>query len=138
MCIRDSSLMFLIAGVLVYFLPNIHVRESTGMKFKQVVRYTGREILANWHLIRTNHNLSFPIAQLTITQASLGVILALAPAMSLALLGTPIQNASHVLIIPAGIGMVLGVAMIGHLAKKYSKTRLIAVGLVVAGSALVL
>jgi MFS family permease len=133
-----TSVMFLAAALLIYFLPNIRVHESSGMPFKQVIKFTGREILANWRLIRANHNLSFPITQLTITQGCLGVILALAPALSIAVLGTPIQNASHFLIIPAGVGMILGVALIGTLAQQYTKTRLIAVGLIVAASALTL
>jgi predicted MFS family arabinose efflux permease len=133
-----TSVMFLAAAVLIYFLPNIRAHESDGMTLRQVVKLTGREIRANWELIRTNHNLSFPIIQLTITQGCLGVILALAPALSIAVLGTPIQNASHYLIIPAGVGMVLGVALIGQLAQQYTKTRLIAVGLIVAASALTL
>jgi predicted MFS family arabinose efflux permease len=64
--------------------------------------------------------------------------LALAPALSVALLGVPIKNASHVFIIPAGIGMVLGVMLIGRLVKYYTKIRLIAVGLIVAATALLL
>jgi MFS family permease len=131
-----TSVMFLLAGMLVSWLPSLHIQERSEVAFKQVVRLTGHEIVRNWRLIRSNHNLSFPITQLTITQASLGVILALAPALSVAVLGEPIQDASHVLIIPAGIGMVLGVVLIGHLAKRYSKTRLIAVGLIAAGAGL--
>ncbi|MDF2461239.1 MAG: arabinose efflux permease family protein [Candidatus Saccharibacteria bacterium] len=133
-----TATMFLFAGISCWFLPSIHVRESQGMPFKQIVKYTGREILNNWRVIRANHNLSFPITQLTITQASLGVILALAPALSVAVLGEPLRNSSHFLIIPAGIGMVLGVALIGRLVQSYTKTTLVAVGLIVAASALVL
>jgi MFS family permease len=133
-----TATMFFLAAAACWFLPSIHVRESQGMPFKQIVKYTGREIINNWRVIRANHNLSFPITQLTITQASLGVILALAPALSVAVLGTPLKNSSHFLIIPAGIGMVLGVALIGRLVQSYTKTTLVAVGLIVAASALVL
>jgi MFS family permease len=126
------------AAVLVWFLPNIHVKESAGMPFMRIVRYTGHEIVRNWRLIRSNHNLSFPIAQLTLTQASLGVLLALAPALALAVLHLPIQRTSHYLIIPAGLGMVLGVVAIGHLVKYFSKIRLISLGLLIASLALIL
>ncbi len=131
-----TSIMFAIACLLVLNLPSLHVKESAILPFRRVVRYTLREIRLNWHLIWSNHNLAFPIFQLTITQACLGVILALAPALSLALLGVPIQNASHVLVIPAGIGMILGVIAVGGLAKSFSKGRIVAVGLIVAGAAL--
>jgi len=133
-----ASIFFLLAGVLVSFLPSIHVKESNGMPFAKVIRYTGHEILRNWELIRTNHNLSFPILQLTITQACLGVLLALAPALAIAVLHTPIQDTSQYLIIPAGAGMVAGVVAIGQLVKHYSKSRVIAVGLIVAAAALIL
>jgi MFS family permease len=133
-----TAAMFALAGICVAFLPNIHVHESAGMPFAKVVRYTGREIVRNWRLIRSNHNLSFPILQLTITQASLGVLLALAPALALAVLHTQLQNASHYLIIPAGLGMVAGVVSISHLVRHYTKVRIVALGLVTAASALVL
>jgi MFS family permease len=122
----------------VSLLPGIHVKESVGMPFRRIMQYTMQEILANWRLIRHNHNLSFPITQLTITQSILGVILALAPALSLAILGIPIQHASHYLIFPAGIGMILGVVLIERITVRVSRTRVIAVGLLVAAVGLIL
>jgi MFS family permease len=133
-----TGLMFALASLCVLSLPSIHAPESAAMPLKRVVRYTVREINRNWELIRGNHNLSFPITQLTITQASLGVLLALAPALSVAVLHRPIQDASQYLVIPAGIGMVLGVVAIGRLVGRYSKSRVIAVGLTTAGAALIL
>jgi MFS family permease len=133
-----TSLMFGLAALCVVFLPSIQAKITTTMPLGRVARYTRDEILRNWRVIRSNHNLSFPILQLTLTQASLGVMLALAPALSVAVLHSPIQGASHYLIIPAGIGMVLGVVSIGRLAKRYAKVRLIAVGLIIGSSALTL
>jgi MFS family permease len=133
-----TSLMFLLAGALVSLLPSIKVVDKSVMPFWRIVRYTGHEILRNWNLIRRNHNLSFPILQLTITQASLGVLLALAPALAIAILHTPIQDTSQYLIIPAGAGMVAGIVCIGQLVKRYSKARVIAIGLEIAATALVL
>ncbi len=133
-----TALMFALAGTLVSFLPNIHVRQSNAMPFRRLIRYTGQEILANWRLIRTNHNLSFPITQLTITQSSLSVVLALAPALSIAILGIPIQHSSHYLIFPAGIGMIIGVVFIDRLTKKIPRIRLIATGFLVGATSLML
>ena len=133
-----TASMFALAAVLVSLLPRIKVYESSGMPFKRIVRYTGQEIMSNWRLIRSNHNLSFPILQLTITQSILGVILALAPALSVTILGVPLQNSAHFFVIPAGIGMVLGVILIERIAKRLSRIRIIAVGLLGAALALVL
>lgn len=131
-----TAIMFGAAAILVSLLPNIRVKETIVMPVKQVVSYTLREINNNWKLIRSKHNLSFPILQLTITQAMLGVIMALAPALSLVILGVPLERSSHILIIPAGIGMVLGVASIDRISRHVSHTRLIASGLVLGAVAL--
>ncbi len=130
--------MFGFAGVLVTMLPRIKVEQSKGMPFKRIVRFTIHEILANWKLIRSNHNLSFPILQLTITQTMLGVIMALAPALSIAILGLPLQHSSHFLIIPAGLGMVAGVVLIDRITPYLRPIKLIAVGIIAAAVALIL
>lgn len=130
--------MFIVATTLVALLPNIHVQEAASIPFRRIVRFTGREIRSNWHLIRSDHNLSFPILQLTLTQAILNVILALAPALSLAILGVQLKDSSHFFIIPAGIGMVLGVISIDRLTKRFTRTQIIAGGLILAAAALLL
>lgn len=133
-----TSIMFLLATLLVAALPTMKPRSRRSVKFWSIVKTTRHEVTRNWEIIRANHNLSFPILQLTITQAIVGVILALAPALSLAVLKTPIQNSSHVLIIPAGLGMILGVIAVGKLATKYPKVGLISVSLIIAASSLML
>ncbi len=133
-----TSIMFAIATVLVVFLPSIHTKQSVGMPFRRILSYTAQEITRNWQVIRSNHNLYFPITQLTITQAILGVLLALSPALSVAVLHRPLQHAFFYLIIPAGLGLVAGVVSVNHLVKYVSKTRLIALGLMVGAAALIL
>lgn len=133
-----TSLMFLIATLLVSTLPSMKARNHRSVTFWSIVKTTRKEVRQNWQIIRSNHKLSFPILQLTITQAIVGVILALAPALSLSVLKTPIQNASHVLIIPAGLGMILGVIAVGKLAGKYPKIGLISVSLIIGASSLLL
>lgn len=133
-----TAIMFGLAAVLVALLPSIAATTAKEAKFWRVVSSTGSEIRANWRLIRSKHNLSFPILQLTVTQAILNVILALAPALSLAVVGVPIQNSSHYLVIPAGVGMVLGVVLIDRITLYISRMRLVAVGLIVGATALIL
>ncbi len=133
-----TALMFAGAGLLTLALPSLKAASRKVVRLGGIVRTTVQEVNQNWRIIRSNRNLSFPIAQLTITQATVGVMLALAPALSLAVLHTPIQNASHVLVIPAGIGMVVGVLMLGRLAVGHTKVRLITVCLIVAAGMLVL
>ena len=128
-----TSIMFLLAGLLVTRLPNMQAVKHTAISLKQLVASTFTELKQNAKLIRSNTNLSFPILQLTVSQAIVGVILALAPALSLTILHRQIQNASQFLILPAGIGMVIGVVMIGYLSKYYKKAKIISDGLIAGG-----
>lgn len=130
--------MFALAAVLVALIPSIPATTEQGAQFWRTVRNTGKEVLRNWRIIRHTHGLAFPITQLTVTQSMLNVIMALAPALSLAIVGVPIQNASHYLIIPAGIGMITGVVVIDRLTKWMPRMRLIATGLIVGGASLML
>jgi predicted MFS family arabinose efflux permease len=131
-----TSIMFVLAGVLCWFLPDLHTKQSAGMPLARIARFTLREINNNWKLIRTTHNLAFPIAQLTIGQTLLAVIMALAPALSIALLGLPIQHSSHYLIIPAGLGLIVGVIVVDWLTKRYTKFQVVTVGMIAAAVAL--
>ena len=131
-----TSLMFLFAALLVVRLPSMRAVTHTQVRFQQLLASTWHEIFQNWHIIRKNRNLSFPILQLTISQAMVGVVLALAPALSLAVLHRQIQSASQFLIIPAGLGMVIGVVIIGELARRFSKITIITRGMALAAGAL--
>ena len=124
-----TSLMFLIATLLVIPLPgNKPMAKFTG-GIGTLFRTIRTEVAGNFRLIRTNHNLIFPIFQLTMTQATVGVVLALAPALSLAVLAAPIKATALILIIPAGVGMVLGVVAIGSITKRFTKLQIVSYGL---------
>ncbi len=133
-----TSAMFLIAALFIIRLPTMRAITRTQVRFIELMASTKDELIKNWHFIRSKRQLSFPILQLTVSQAMVGVVLALAPALSLAVLHVPLQNASQFLIIPAGIGMVCGVILIGYLVRRFTKIAIIAVGLVVAAITLTL
>ncbi len=92
----------------------------------------------NWKLITGREERLFSVLQLTITQAMVAVLMTLAPALSLALLHIPLKDASQVLIIPVGVGMVLGVFSVTLLTKNLAKIRVIQAGLIMAAIALTL
>jgi MFS family permease len=91
-----------------------------------------RHMRENWQLVTAHRQRFFSILQLTITQAVVSILVTLAPALSLALLHIPLQQASHILIIPVGLGMVLGVMMVNVVARNRDKTLVIQVCLIIA------
>jgi MFS family permease len=70
-------------------------------------------------------------------QVMISVIMVLAPALSLALLKAPLQDASHFLVLPAGIGMVFGVVLVNRIAKWVNNLGVISSGLVISGAGLI-
>ncbi len=129
-----TASMFALAGLSVLGLPRGSAGKRTDLpKFRFM-----DEFKAGFTIVRSHRWLSLAIRQLTITQAIVGVIMALAPALSLALLHRPLEHASTYLIIPAGIGMVAGVGLVGRLTRRYTKIRVLEIGLIMAGGALIL
>lgn len=133
-----TAVMFGISTLLVAWLPDIRADNPDNLDFGQVVRSTKVQLVKSFRSIQADRRLSFPILQLTLTQASVGVILALAPAFSLAVLKTPLQSSSYFLIIPAGLGMVAGVALVGYVGRFLGRIQVIHIGLIVAASSLLL
>jgi MFS family permease len=129
-----TAAMFALAGAVSLLLPRARPGRSTNLPTFSFMT----ELKAGYRVVRAHRWISLAIRQLTITQAIVGVIMALAPALSVALLHRPLQDASTYLIVPAGIGMVAGVAMVGQLARRWSKIRVMEVGLIIAGGALIL
>lgn len=133
------SVMFLLAALFSARLPALKAKRHIDLTIRHIWRTAGHELRSNWRTIRAEKNLSFPILQLTITQALVGVMLTLAPALALAVLRLPLQDASHVLVLPAGIGMVAGAVLVGRFATQDSRhLPLILAGTAVAGVALTL
>ncbi len=131
-----AAVLFFVATSLAIWLPRLgegHRRQAT---FRQLFLTTHSEIARNTRLILGNVNLYFPILQLMLIQVMIGVMMVLAPALSLALLKVPLPDASHLLILPAALGMLIGVVSVSRIAKHISKLRLISTSLLVAGSAL--
>ncbi|HEX7259360.1 MAG TPA: MFS transporter [Candidatus Saccharimonadia bacterium] len=92
----------------------------------------------NWRIITSQRDRLFSALQLTVTQAMVSVLITLAPALSLAVLHIPLKQASHILIIPVGVGLVLGVVLVTTISKRLTKMRLIQGGLITAGITLTL
>jgi MFS family permease len=133
-----TSAMFALAALAILGLPSrglavepTRSAQADQMNFKD-------ELLLGMRLIRSDRWIGFSIRQLTITQGIVSIILTLAPALSLALLHLPLQRSSQYLIIPAGLGMIIGVVSVQHLNRRWNRIRILEIGLVVAGGALLL
>ncbi|MCC7289283.1 MFS transporter [bacterium] len=132
-----TSGAFLLAGLLSLGLPTMRATDKTRPKLRKLLNQVTRQVGRNIHLTLRKREYAFPIMQLTIAQAIVGVVIVLAPALSQVILGKNLSDTSHILVIPAGVGMVLGAIAVGQFLRKADKYRLIKIGVVLGGLMLV-
>lgn len=133
-----GSLMFAVAAFLISVLPNIggQHEEEHAPSLAQGARHMWAALKQNTALILSSRKLYFPIAQLMFVQAIISVLLVFAPGVSLALLKGPLKDTSMYLILPAAIGMGLGILLVSRLSKRISSTTIMKVGILSAGLAM--
>jgi MFS family permease len=125
-----------VAAVLTALLPPQPVNRPASAIPRRL--HLVQDFRENWHLVTARRTRFFSILQLTITQGLVSILITLAPALSLALLHIPLQDASHVIILPVGVGMVLGVLLVNVVTRKQAKATVIQAGLIIAGVTLTL
>lgn len=126
--------LYVLATVLVMLIPKQPVKKNAARPQLHLVR----QLKSNWAVIREHPDRYFALTQLAIIQGVVFVLITLAPALSLAILHVPLQQASHVLIIPVGIGMVLGVLLVHSAVRQFSKIRALRVSFLIAAAALIM
>jgi len=133
-----GSVMFAVAALLISILPNIggHHKEVHAPSLAQGARHMVAALRQNTQLILSNRKLYFPIAQLMFVQAIISVLLVFAPGVSIALLKGPLKDTSMYLILPAAIGMGLGIMLVARLSRKFTPTTIMKVGILSAGLAM--
>ena len=131
-----TSGAFAVAAILCIGLPSLRA-ETSAKPFKEINKEVFSTIRISFHEIITDPGLIFPIINLTIAQAMLGVLAVLAPAIALLVFGQSLAQVSFMLIIPAAMGMVIGAVIVGKFLKLTKKTTVISVGIVMASIMLI-
>ncbi len=131
-----ASVAFAVAAILCIGLPSLRA-ESLPKKLSEVNSEVFSTIRVNFKRIITNPKLIFPILNLTISQAMLGVISVLAPAIAFLVFNQSLANVSYKLIVPAAVGMILGAIMVGRVFKNVNKSRVIDIGILSAAALLI-
>lgn len=95
------------------------------------------ELLEGWHFMRSGPEILRVMLQLAFAWSLSGVIAAIAPGYASTVLGLSEEDAFF-LVVPAGVGVVLGSLLVGRFGHLADRTWLIATGLLGMGVAVVL
>lgn len=133
-----TSAAFALAAILSAFLPALRATDKKHVGLLDLANKVAASLRVNVAKILKSHELLFPILQLTIAQGMTNVIIVLAPALSVLLLQRSLSQATYILVLPAGIGMIGGAVLIGQLFRDSDKAKLINIGLFCAGFGLII
>jgi MFS family permease len=90
------------------------------------------EIVEGIHIVRTSPHLVKAIASLTIATATYLMVAVLGPGYVTVVLGLPAEDIAY-LVVPAGLGVVLGTVLVPRVAGRFGSLRTIDLGLALGG-----
>ncbi|MCJ7804643.1 MFS transporter [Patescibacteria group bacterium] len=123
-----GSLMLVLAALVVRTLPSQTFSKINHKMRSHRLHDFFKKLNEGYQFIRNNHTVLFPLLILVFSQIILSILAVLAPALVVKILDTDLINISSRLILPIGIGGVLGLITTVRLLKNIRKRYLINVG----------
>ncbi|MCC7543271.1 MFS transporter [bacterium] len=130
------TVAFVIALLLTMTLPQMKPPKMVKFEFVATYRAIIKDLRLHFTKIIREETLLFPILLISIAQTIVGIIAALAPAMSQQLFDKGLAETSHFLVLPAGVGLIIGSVIAGKLLQSQSKVRVIFIALFLAAGLL--
>lgn len=118
------TVAFVAALLLSLALPAMSPVVKTKFDWRNTVQAILKDLREHFSHIISTRTLLFPILLISLAQTMVGIIAALAPALSEKLFGQDLASTGHWLVVPAGIGLVVGSVAAGRLLSRMSKVRL--------------
>lgn len=129
---------FLIAMGLSAWLPKIPAAREGRFDFRGIFLTVLRDLKGHFGEIIGSKVLLFPIVLIALAQTIVGVVSALAPALSQIFFQVGLEKSSYWLVMPAGIGLILGSVFAGKLLQHRNKVKVIFMALFIASGLLLL
>ncbi len=131
------TIAFLVATMLSLLLPRIPAVHEGRFDLKGISRSIARDLKGHFGEIVGSKVLLFPMVLIALAQTIVGVVSALAPALSESFFQVGLEQSSYWLVMPAGIGLVLGSVFAAKLLQHRNKVKVIFVSLFCASAILV-
>jgi MFS family permease len=120
------SVFLFIAFISTYFLKEIPPKKAIPEEFEKALKTFFDSIIEGYNFIKRNKNVLYPLLMLLGIQASLAIVVVSLPVIAAQILNININYSGVSIVVPAGIGAVLGSIYIPRLIKKgYRKKQVI-------------
>ena len=134
-----ASVFLFMAFISVSFLPKMRSEESIPHDFEDAIAKFFNRISEGYHFIKEDKLILYPFLLIIILQISLAVIAVNAPVLALQVFRIPLHLAGALLVVPAGIGAMIGSVFVPRLLKRgYRKRKIIDYSLMSVGLVLLL
>lgn len=128
------SLLLLLAGISVYFLPNINPSKKLPRDFEGLLKSFFNHILEGYKFIKNKKNILYPLSLLFIIQVGLAIVTANLPTIGKEILNVSMAYVGLLIVVPAGIGATVASILITKLVKnKWRKKKIIDISLGILG-----
>lgn len=131
------TIAFMVATMLSLLLPRIPAVHEGRFDFSGMMRTITRDLKGHFGEIVGSKVLLFPMVLIALAQTIVGVVSALAPALSQSFFQVGLEQSSYWLVMPAGIGLVFGSVFAAKLLQHRNKVKVIFVSLFCASAILV-
>lgn len=137
-----AVLLFIAFILALFFPPIISHPDEEGQKlvsafgrhnFHAVWLVGVTQVKNTLNMVKGKFNILFPIGILAGVQVVIGVLGVIVTSFFENVLQIEATDASYILVIPLGLGMVIGGLLIGKIGYKFSKRRIVSLGILAAG-----
>lgn len=113
--------------------PRENIQKIT---LSNIIKKVNSELINGFKYIDSNNNVKEPLAYLSISGIIIGMFLVLLPGYGVEVLGLQAEKTSLYLITPLAIGIITGAITINKFTGKYSRDKLVNIGIMLAGMGL--
>jgi len=126
------SSFFIVAAVALSFLP-LDLGRVEKMSVSSIFLGVKKDFKESWDVIKTKPDIYMPIFYLVFIWVAVSITYVLLPSLALDILNINTKEISHLVIIPAGIGVISGAFVVEGFGRKFNKRKLIALGFFLIG-----
>jgi MFS family permease len=119
------SIFLFLAFVSTAFLPDARPIREVETNFENMLRTLFTSILEGYEFIKGNKNILFPLLLMLGIQVGLAITVVNIPAISVGILGIPVNLAGVSIVVPAGIGALLGSIFVSRRLKRGMRKKVV-------------
>jgi len=132
--------LFLLASFFALFIPSKKsIKANSGKTQVETIKRSLRhELNESYSILKKTNNLGSSFFLLSFSQVIILVLATLVPGYAKSILEVPAEDLSLILFGPAAVGMIVSALLIGGVFRKKNKRKLMNIGVLISGVALVL